>query len=239
VNLIKRNIVIVSYPKSGNTWLRFIFANLIRPDLNHTFDTVIGLVPALGSPEMEMLSRDERTGIYKTHSEKDRGFPNVIYIIRHIGDVLISFYHHNRKFYDYQKPLTDFIADMGYGNDWHRHIAYWLNKYKRRKRSMVIVRYEDLWKNPLPIILDIVRMFKLHYGEEQVKTAIEKSSFNNMQIIEKTQGLGKLYNESDASTLFVREGGINKWLTQVPEEIRDEILLRNKTLLDKIYPNAT
>ena len=39
------DVFIVSYPKSGNTWTRFLIANLVYPEKNPDFSNINALLP--------------------------------------------------------------------------------------------------------------------------------------------------------------------------------------------------
>src|ERR1700730_13661355 len=87
---------IVSYPKSGNTWTRFLIGNLMYPDAVD-FSNINRLV---ADPE-DLSKRDlkglRRPRILKTHQPFDPRYKKVICIVRDPRDVVLSEYHFDIK----------------------------------------------------------------------------------------------------------------------------------------------
>src|SRR6476646_4264045 len=89
---------VVSYPRSGNTWTRFLIANLLHPDLNVSFTNIEKLIPDTSSQSNRALKRTPRPRIIKTHEYFDHRYPKVIYIVRDPRDVVLSYYDFQRKY---------------------------------------------------------------------------------------------------------------------------------------------
>ena len=93
------DVVIVSYPRSGSTWLRFIFAHLIRDRVsdqstNVDFLFVQRFIPAI-SAAIQQKGVDYEAlpfpRIMRTHSLYIKEIPKVIYLMRDGRDVLVSY----------------------------------------------------------------------------------------------------------------------------------------------------
>jgi tetratricopeptide (TPR) repeat protein len=81
------DIFITSYPKSGNTWLRFLLANLLKQqDEEIDFHTVHNYVPEVGKQE-EIIKTLRRPRVMKSHAPYISEYPKVIYLIRDGRDV--------------------------------------------------------------------------------------------------------------------------------------------------------
>src|SRR5664279_2390146 len=78
---------IVSFPKSGNTWTRFLIANLLHPEEPANFGNIDRLVPESESLTRNELGRVPRPRIMKSHEYFDARFRKVIYIVRDPRDV--------------------------------------------------------------------------------------------------------------------------------------------------------
>src|SRR5437588_5980082 len=86
------DVFIVSYPKSGNTWARFLIGNLFHDDEPVTFANVEERVPSIYVHPDRALRRLPR--ILKSHECFDPRYRRVIYIVRDPRDVAVSYYHH-------------------------------------------------------------------------------------------------------------------------------------------------
>ena len=102
------DVFLISYPKSGSTWLRFILANIIALDINHKkrlrvdFSSVNQLIPALSLDALKNGADyknipDPR--LMRSHRLYTPNFRNVIYLIRDGRDVITSYYYHYKKFH--------------------------------------------------------------------------------------------------------------------------------------------
>jgi len=58
---------IVSYPRSGNTWTRFLIANLVYAHQEVSFLNIEKLIPDTSSQSSRALKRTPRPRIIKTH----------------------------------------------------------------------------------------------------------------------------------------------------------------------------
>jgi hypothetical protein len=227
-----KNIKLISYPKSGSTYLRFVLANIYWPETEHDFDTVHRLIPALGSREMEGHEQ-VRPQFYKTHDINLFDFDSFV-IFRHVGDVLISFYHHNRKFYNLGTSLEDYIESTDYGVDWRIFINSIINFGMCGHQ---IIKYEDLISDKILRELGKITILSTDIFDtdlptnDRIEKAIKRSSFENMQKIENTKGLGKDYGQSNPGIKFVREGRSGQW-EDLPGHIKDKILSKNKRELE-------
>src|SRR5271167_2148996 len=71
---------IVSYPRSGNTWTRFLVANLLHPEEPATFATIERTVPDSEAQSSRYLRTVPRPRVIKSHEYFDPRFKKVIYI---------------------------------------------------------------------------------------------------------------------------------------------------------------
>src|SRR3954468_15898594 len=102
VDTARRTITwLASYPKSGNTWLRFMAANLLF-GAQTSAEALNRLVPDLH--EMSSIpAAPENPVLIKTHFACSQQLPlfgvthGPIYIVRHPADVMVSNFHYARR----------------------------------------------------------------------------------------------------------------------------------------------
>ena len=125
---------IVSYPKSGNTWTRFLVANLLHPGEPVTFENIERIVPDMHAQSKRFFRSLPRPRFIKSHEYFDPRYARVIYIVRDPRDVLISSYHFHRKQRqipdDY--PITQYVKRFLEGDvwsvyaSWSQNVTSWL-----------------------------------------------------------------------------------------------------------------
>src|SRR5437764_10932356 len=145
---------VVSYPRSGNTWTRFLIANLVHPDKEISFTNIEKLIPDTSSQSNKTLKGTPRPRIIKTHEYFDHRYPKTIYIVRDPRDVALSYYDFHRRYMhiDDNVPLDRFIEGFisgqlisaGWGT-WAENVASWVYAREHSDRFLLL-RYEDMLK---------------------------------------------------------------------------------------------
>lgn len=265
-------IWLASYPKSGNTWLRFYIISLLmgkKTDLNlnhlrailaypHStqFKDLISNLFDLDEiarnwiVSQKKINSNRNLRFFKTHNMlgKYKGYPftdsentlATIYIVRDPRNVItsvknhysLSSYDEAKKFIfndkqilalsDRQKnlyvksgifPLTQFVGS------WKSHYLSWQNM----KKNYLLVRYEDLVENSKEEFTKIANfvgnLLKVKFTEDQIDNAINLSSFDKLQKMEKKNG----FTESTID----REGKRNKFFFLGPRNDWRKFLDKN------------
>ena len=219
------DVFLTSYPRSGNTWTRFLIGNLIYQDEPVTFLNIEARVPEIYFNSDHRMRGLPRPRILKSHECFQPFYPNVIYIVRDPRDVAVSFYHHNLKAGNIaeQYPMDDFVLrflaaefDRRWGS-WADHVQSWL-LMRQNDPGFILLRYEDMKRDSeqqLLRIADFLRQRSLHNidsSPEKLRQAIELSSPERMRKLEKEQGGNWVLTKSTRSDKpFVRSATAGKW----------------------------
>jgi Sulfotransferase domain len=221
------DLFIVSYPRSGNTWTRFLIGNLIYQDTPVTFANVEQLVPSIYVYPDWKLRRLPR--IFKSHDCFDPRYQNLIYIVRDPRDVAVSAYYYSLKvrLLPDTCPIEEFIplfmsgtfgsgllADPRWGS-WHDNVASWLAM--RGNRKFLLLRYEDMIEKPDRELHTIAEFLNIEASGERISRAIELSSASRMRELEQKQGTQwQLTKGTRRDLRFVRNAGTGGWTTALP-----------------------
>ncbi|GAB4190690.1 MAG: sulfotransferase domain-containing protein [Phycisphaeraceae bacterium] len=211
---------LVSYPKSGNTWMRFLLAQLLYEagggkdhDLIdfHNYSKYV--------PEYELHSRDyfamPRPHIIKSHSPYNPDFPRVVYLVRDPRDVYVSYYHYMLKRLPEGTSFHTFLRmdSLDYGQ-WHEHVAGWIDK-----PNVMVIRYEDMLRDTAVELKRCIDFWGgLTFSDSQIQRAVELSRFDRMKQIEQQRGLPFRNPVQKAkSTTFMRKGRSGDWVNYFDE----------------------
>ncbi|MFY9904257.1 MAG: sulfotransferase domain-containing protein [Terriglobales bacterium] len=221
--ILPDDIFLVSFPKSGNTWTRFLLANLRFPDEPATWANINRLIPDPTGTAKRDFDRMRRPRIIKSHECFDPRYPRVIYIVRDPRDVVLSQYHYHRKIrkLDDESPLEQFVTRFLAGEtcphgSWGQNIATWLYTSEDGSRFLLL-RYEDLVADTARELTKVAAFLQLSAGPEQIAQAVERSSADRMRQMEKKQtDKNELVKGSRKDLSFVRAAGSGGWRSELP-----------------------
>ncbi len=158
------DVMLVSYPRSGNTWIRTILAYLLYDqDRIRSYHDINRLMPDVyyGIPRMVRYSSPR---IVKTHqpfgfrheSNNQSLYQKNIYIVRHPFNVVQSFFQLQRELFHHPEEsfevfVRQFVSGTIPGNSsWREHVLSW--KQAEETRKILFIRYEDIVSNEAEII---------------------------------------------------------------------------------------
>jgi hypothetical protein len=223
---------IVSYPRSGNTWTRFLVANLLHPEEPTSFANIERLVPDSEAQSSRYLRRIPRPRVIKSHQYFDPRYKRVIYVVRDPRDVALSYYDFERKYrhiddaYPLQNYASDFVsgrlssADWG---TWGENVGSWVST-RRGQKDFLLLRYEDMLENTMLEVAKIAAFFGMEATAERVRGAVERSSVQRMRGLEKLQGKDWVSTKNKRPDIpFVRTAASRHWISKLPKNSIAEI----------------
>jgi hypothetical protein len=221
--ILPDDIFLVSFPKSGNTWTRFLLANLRFPNEPATWANINRLIPDPTATPKREFERMPRPRIIKSHECFDPRYPRVINIVRDPRDVVVSQYHYHRKIRKIadDSPIEKFVTRFLAGEtcphgSWGQNIATWLYTSEGNPRYLQL-RYEDLIADTPRELAKVVSFLNLPSSPELIAQAVERSSADRMRQLEKQQDHG-LYRNSRKDMTFVRAAGSGGWRKDLPAD---------------------
>lgn len=204
------DVYLVSYPKSGTTWVCLILANILKELRNDCrridFFSVHDYVPDLhANPDRIIQMSPPR--IIKTHESfdewyrricvrgKDVIFPRVIYLVRDGRDAMISYYHYVKALHGYNGSFAKFIEDDKIKRgDWADHVNNWIvHNALLDKREMLLIKYDDLRENTLEEVKRMSDFIGFEVSENVLEAAIKDSDIKNIRRLEQKYGGGVKY----------------------------------------------
>jgi hypothetical protein len=223
---------IVSYPRSGNTWTRFLVANLLHPEEPASFANIERLVPDSEAQSSRYLRRVPRPRVIKSHQYFDPRYRRVIYIVRDPRDVALSYYDFERKYrhIDDTYPLQNYVSDFVRGRltsadwgTWEENVGSW-SSTRRGREGFLLLRYEDMLENTMLETAKIAAFFGITKENERVRGAVERSSAQRMRGLEKAQGQDWVSTKNKRSDIpFVRTAASGQWKSKLSADSIAEI----------------
>ncbi|HLF26794.1 MAG TPA: sulfotransferase domain-containing protein [Anaerolineae bacterium] len=190
----RTQVYVISYPKSGRTWLKVLIGKAVclkfgLPDsmLLETFELTeaAGLLPTHFTHDYsEILSGLPYYALPAVKSEyADK---KVIFVVRDVKDVLVSSYFQaTKRTYKYTGSLSDFIRNEKYGV---KKVVTFYNIWYRNRHvpeEFLLLRYEEMHRQPEDILAQTLRLMGLAEVERSIlKEAIAFAGFENMKKME-------------------------------------------------------
>jgi len=192
---------LTSYPRSGNTWLRFLIQAYLRGGVADSA-SLNADVPDIHRKGVVINPDAAERVLVKTHFPWSPRHPfaaqtsSFIYILRHPKDVLLSFLSYRKlggvlaaDDPSVDRPYAEqFIRGLGdelwirarLGN-WPQHIASWL---ARPAHPHVVVKYEDLLTAPERAMRPVLERLGMAVDEARLQAAVEACRFGALREME-------------------------------------------------------
>lgn len=212
LEVLSDDIFIVSYPRSGNTWLRFLIGPLLTGK-KIDFLNMDSLVPDIYRVTENFLSKMKRPRLLKSHNRHDPRYPTVIYILRKPHEIVISQFYFLAKFnkININKGNFDLFFDnfiyQGFSDfgSYKDHAISWLKNKNQVENGFFLIKYEDLVKDTFKEIKKLAHFLKCQASDESIKKYIEWASLENMIKLEKKQeNQSSLLNKTNKNIPFVK-----------------------------------
>ncbi|NQV53661.1 MAG: glycosyltransferase [Flavobacteriales bacterium] len=201
-------ITLVSYPRSGNTFLRNVLFEV------YGVSSKTYLTDGHGPDQAWNAS-----SVVKTHHLPDN-LPTalldrpIVYLIRDGRDAVVSFAHHRK---DVVAPESDFnqnlkeavyAAEGSHFGGWSAHVEAWLPK------AAVVIRFEDLIKDPITACEKIAKVMSLP------APAVDRlPDFKGLKQGTPEYGSGKYTHDGALAQHWFRKGVVGGWREELSEEM--------------------
>jgi hypothetical protein len=225
------DVFLVSYPKSGNTWVRFLVGNyltnctmdfsnghLIMPDIHHD-PSLVNKIPF--NPRF-----------IKSHFPFRSEYKKVIYLVRDGRETCVSYFYFLKKMKSLplDTEFSDYFQNYFYAGkdpygDWHTHVFSWTCDNKTD--NVLLVRYEDLLSDTTFWFRKILQFSGIEVDEELLKKVVEKCSFHEMQKdeIKHKEALKAIGHDSSHTGYgIIRSGKTDTW-KQIMSETEKQMFI--------------
>ncbi len=252
--LANADAVVISFPKSGRTWVRVMLSRLCQTAFDLPEDTLLWFARDLakpkpsGSPVPQILFSHDINAMTPTHrisADKSHyaGLPLAL-LSRHPADVAVSRYYHLKhrspdpaRRWLARGTLQDFVwTDFG----GLPAIVTWLNHWAAATRAhpeFTIFRYEDLRSQPQEHLLRLATHLGIPATPETVQEAVDFAAFESLKNKEAEgffqQSQMRPGRSRSAQSFKVRSGKVGGW----PDNFSaDEVAEIEALISDRLDP---
>lgn len=212
--------VVVSHPKSGRTWLRFMLAHALSGAPVETLRDC-----AVAVPDVE--AGRSPTGVAVSHEPRrlDEA-PHGVVLLRDPGEILVSFFFHATEHRTVDRFTGSFAAfvdsDLGVSN-----LAAFLGGVgDRLDRGVEIVTYDALLADPASTLGRVIEACGRTVSPERVAAAVEAGRIDSMRSVEASEPINQRFDAARPNRNRVRSGRADRGVTLLTDDDRLRIRRR-------------
>ena len=213
------DIFIVTYPRSGTTWLQMILYQLTT-DGNMDFVHIATVCPWFERSLKDSTAYDTLAAprVFKSHlsyRQIPKGPCKYIYVARDGKDVAVSYYHFYTTHMGFKGSFDEFFerflkGEVEYGS-WFRHVRGWWEH--RDDPDVLFLHYEELNADLPGSVRKIVAFCGLSIAPERWARLLERCSFAFMKQHESRFDplTAMLHERGFQANAFLRKGESGAW----------------------------
>lgn len=206
-----RRPLVVSFPKSGRTWLRVMLDELgLRFEYTHA----------------QSGHRDQLKFNDITPPDHILGRRKIIFLHRDPRDTVVSgYFQATKRLRNFSGSISDFIRDPRHGIE--KVVLFnrsWLLAATSRD-DVCVMSYEDLHEDTVGEVKRIVSFLGKSVTDQDIQTVVDSSRFDLMQRREASGGFGARYggiltprDVADKDSFKVRRGKVGGWRDYLSSE---------------------
>lgn len=181
---------LVSFPRSGNTWLRHLLWELIvrrHPELPPPAD-LLALLPTVHHcvpVELQHGAFGLRGRIFKSHNIAGLAGQRMVYLVREPADTLVSYYHWCVRYAAMDgappvpQPLDAFCRSAL--DEWCEHLDLALAQHRAHPARTLFADYAALRDDTAGTLRSIAEFLGLDAGDALLSEAIERCNFEYLR----------------------------------------------------------
>jgi hypothetical protein len=208
------DVFLASYPRSGNTLLRFPLAEIIS-GTGCSFENVQRLIPEIGVHGAAYPLLPNAGRLIKTHEPYRRKYRRAIYIVRDVRDVLLSVFSREAAMNlgdlnDLDIYIEPFMqGKMSRWGAWQDHVEQWLHSPLATNGNLLIMRFEDICSNVDRAVARTLNFLSIRADPEAIRKACANNSIEKMR--KKEDQSATLPKSDSYEGRLVSSGVVNGW----------------------------
>ncbi len=248
LGLDSTDVFLASYPRSGNTMLRFMLGEALS-GVPSNFDQIQRMVPEIGVQLHAYPLVPGGRRLIKTHEPYRRKYRRAIYIVRDVRDVMLSSFAretaldvlHIRTLDGYVRPFMQ--GKMTRFGSWQSHVHGWMNSPLAKRGDLLLVRFEDMRNQLEGTVARCLEFLGKEVDPSVIRNVVHNNSLEKMRA--KEDRAATLPKSPGEEGRWIGKGAIQGWrqkLTEQQLEVVDEfagdLLARFDYPLGKMRKNS-
>ncbi|XP_048139510.1 cytosolic sulfotransferase 15-like [Rhodamnia argentea] len=253
-----KDILLVSQPKSGTTWLKALVFSIVNrsrfdtsntPLLTSNHHEVVPFIEHKLWPDLDGLAEPRLLAMHIPYpalpESVQRSDCRIIYICRNPLDTVVSSWHflletarsENQPEWSLEEHFETFCqGEILFGPFWDHIMGYWKESLER-PRKVLFLKYEDLKEDIIGQLKKVAEFVGLPFteGEEEggvIEEIAKMCSLKTLKGLEVNKS-GKLLHTIMEKRSFFRKGEVGDWVNHLTPSMVDRL---NSIMQEKISP---
>jgi hypothetical protein len=221
--LPERDIYLVSYPRSGNTWMRAVIACMVTGQKPGTLASLDTIVPDIHFRLPQSSMMDLPQYVVKSHFPYQAEYRRVIYVLRDPKKVLASHYDYltqrHRQHVSIERFADDWLAGRIWPCSWIEHVRSWLFRDTFAPQTLLALNYEDILNSRLSAFARIADFIGIDAGKmclDRIVAWTDRISMLKMEVA------GARVDE-ESKVAMIGGAEINRLRTPIPTQVADQV----------------
>jgi hypothetical protein len=193
------DVFLVSYPRSGNTLLRVIIANMFYgpgcleglADLNRLVPDIYWGIPEHNEYSTPRFIKTHQPFAWRHGAERTELYRRAIYIARNPIDAIRSYWDYSTRTHeDFDLSLEEFgeqvVNGARFPGSWNEHVLSWTTL---KDREVLVIKYEDLTSDFGPEARRIAGFLGREMNEDELRRIEAASDIKTMKALEQSKPL--------------------------------------------------
>jgi hypothetical protein len=233
LGLKPQDAFLASFPRSGSTWLRFMLYEVLSGE-DAGFRKIEDRLPEIHRHRGSQPILPGGGRLIKTHENYRNDYRRAVLLVRDVRDVFLSNYAGYAALGlapivskgDIDSFLLSFLEGRAlHTGSWQQHTQSWLESPIAKNGNLMVIRYEDLRKNPEEGVGQLLEYVGIKADPQVIRRAIENNTLQQMRAKEdkaKKAGetsilLGRRTEAFDETSRFVRKGAVGGWRSKLTD----------------------
>lgn len=220
------DIFLVSFPKSGNTWMRFMLSSIYLWEFNRGRSEINYFNIHTYIKDLQLcIIKDNHIGlglprIIKSHRPFSPNYSRVIYVVRDVRDVMVSYFKYLNRNGEKFSDIDEVLYHPIYGvQAWVNHVESWLSSSTNLDKKLIIVKYENLIDDSNKELSKIMNFIGYNISNDAMDWIIYQGSKDRIKYVESTFGRAR-----SSQVPFLRKGEKNQWRDHLTDSHLNYIL---------------
>ena len=177
------DVFLVSYPRSGNTWVRFMLLQARPGFCEADFRRIEETIPDMHGAKPWFECR--RTNVVKSHLAYWQPFRRVVYLVRDGRAATYSNWKYQRDEGKHRLGFAEYLKEPRWPCGWGEHVAGWLGA----PETELVIRHEELCIHPAAQLEKLCTLLRWPSDKNRIARIVENSSKEKMREMERSESV--------------------------------------------------